>query len=232
LLAVPASLFVGFVVAEPQIRLRARIWAGELRGSATPVCDFKPVTAATDSPRIRLDRLSLRVPADAGCPTVQASEGCVLIKGDGLAGTIFRPVEARVLLSPAEYPDPSRLPTTLAHDPAGLRAAAYAASSQNLSIWMSSSEIESLTGLLQAKPMVCLLATRVERLRSPHLSGVLVVCEQDEYVHLWLEYFSPPGTQRTNSPDLGGIASLVVRAGDSRAMDVARAIIGSFEIDG
>jgi hypothetical protein len=121
----------------------------------------------------------------------------------------------------------------MARDPGALRAAAYAAGSQDLSIWMNPSEVDSLGVLLEAKTVLCdMRATRVERINSPRLSGVLIIREQDHCVHLVLEYFSPPDVvDRTGGASMSGIATMLVDRADSEAMNLARAIVASFAIE-
>jgi hypothetical protein len=163
---------------------------------------------------------------------VRPSGGCVWIRTTGLAGLVFKPVPVEHIMPAAEYLDLTRLPRALVRDPAALRAAAYAAGSRDLSIWMSPSDVDTLTGLLEAKTMLCASATRVEWIRNSHLSGVLIIREREDAVYMTLEYFSPvEGNGGPGDGPVGGSATLVVDAADPRAMNLARALIGSFALD-
>jgi len=232
LLVMPAAIFIGFIRVEPQLRLLARIWAGELRAEAMPVVDFEPPFIPAKARFVRLDRLSFHVPTPTGGEVVEVSDGAALIQAGGLAGLVFRPINADAMSLPAEYLDLARLPGDLARDPGALLAAAYAAGSRDLSIWMSPSEVDSLTALLEAKTMLCdLRPTRVERINTPRLSGVLIVREREDCVHMVLECFSPAGVGSTGQNPMAGMASLLLEPADAEAMNLARTIIGSFAID-
>jgi hypothetical protein len=235
LLLMPGVVFIGFISVEPQLRLLARIRAGELRNEAIPVVDFEPPFIPAKSRMVRLDRLSFRVPTPTGREVVEVSEGKVHIKAGGVAGLVFRPISADRMALPPEYLDLSRLPSDLARDPGALRAAAYAAGSRDLSIWMSPSEVDSLAALLEAKMMLCdRWPTRIERINSPRLSGVLIIRERDDRAQptqMMLEYFSPAAFGRAGETPMAGMAGLVVDPADAEAMNLARAIIASFAID-
>jgi hypothetical protein len=232
LLAVPIAMFIAFVIAEPQLQLRGRIWAGELRTRAVPVVDFEAPAVAAKSRTLRLDCLSFRVPADEPEAITRVSEGCVWISTAGLTGLVFGPITAEAMISPADYLDVTRLPKGLTEDPAGLRAAAYAAGADDLSVWMSPEKVDLLTALLEAKTMLCASATRVEWVKSPRLSGVLIIRDCADSVYLTLEYFSSPeGAGGSADGPVCGMASLMVDLHSPRAMNLARSIVSSFEIN-
>jgi hypothetical protein len=236
LLVMPAVIVIGFITVAPQLRLRARIWAGELQAEAVPVVAFEAPAIPAKSRIVRLGCLTFRVPTPTGRQAVEVSKDAVFIEAGGVRALVFGPVKRDVMALPAEYLDLTRLPGDLACDPGALRTAAYAAGSQDLSIWMSPSEVDSLAALLEAKTLLCYTrATRVERISCPRLSGVLIIRESGDRaqrIQMLLEYFSPPDVVgSTGDAPMTGTAAMLVDAADPEAMNLARTIIASFAID-
>jgi hypothetical protein len=231
LLTVPAAMFIASMIAEPQLRLRGRIWAGELRSQAVPVADFEAPASPAASKLVRIDHLSFRVPTGGPEVATQVSQGCAWVRTEGLTGLVFEPIAPDVTLSPADSLDLTRLPRSLVEDPAALRAAAYAAGSGDLSMWMNASDVDSLTGLLEAKTMLCVPASRVEWFKLPHLSGVLIISDRDDYLYMTLEYFAPEGLGGPEDKPMRGMATLAVDPHSPQAVDLARSIISSIELD-
>ena len=228
LLAAPAAVFVALAAEEPQLRLLAKISAGDLRTEAVPVRAFQPSVMPGAATTVHLGPLTFRVPA-AALSEDRLGPASASFETDGLRGLVIEPTERRDVA--ATDLDLSRVPASLADDPAALRSAAYAAKSDDISLLMSASQVDSLRTLLEAKAVLCIPATRVELVRGASLSGVVIICERDDHVQIVLEYFSAARTRQATGRDISGVAYMMVDRGKPGAMELARAIIGSFSID-
>ncbi len=227
LLAAPAAIFVAFAAEEPQLRLLARISAGELCTEGVPVREFQSSAMPGTATTVHLGVLTFQVPADA------LSEGrlgpvSAGFETNGLRGLVIQPTERRDVET--AHLDLSSLPESLVNDPAALRSAAYAATSGDISLWMGVSEVESLRALLEAKTVLCVPATSVEVIKGPSISGVMIIRECTDHVQIVLEYFSALHTCRATGTELSGVAYMIVDPARPAAMDLARAIIGSFSL--
>jgi hypothetical protein len=228
LLAAPAAIFVAFAAEEPQLRLLANITAGALQTEAVPVGDFQPSAMPQAATTVRLGPLTFQVPAGA-LSAGPAEAVSAFVSADGLNALVLEPGNRSG--SPTGDLDLSSLPDCLAGDPAALLSAAYAARPQDLSVLMSASQVNTLHALLEAKTLLCIPATRVEVVRGSGLSGVVIIRQRGDRVQIVLEYFSAARTRHATGRDFSGIAYMTVDPAKPEAMELARAIIGSFRID-
>ena len=228
LLAAPAAILVALAAKEPQLRLLAKISAGDLRTEAVPVRDFGSAAMPDAATTVHLGPLAFQVPTEAIAEDRPAAV-IASFETNGLRVLVIEPTEQRDVATTDL--DLSSLPASLADDPAALPAAAYAANSDDISLLMSASQVESLRALLEAKTMLCIPATRVEVVKGASLSGVVIIRERDDHVQIMLEYFSAARTRQATGRDLSGVAYMIVDRDKPAAMDLARAIIGTFSIE-
>ncbi len=161
------------ITKAPQIQLDAALSSGELDGRPIQVADFVPAPLVGQTVRLRCGPLVFDVPA---CAEVQAWEpdqtaGYLIMVG-GLRCRILPP---RVDMDPEHeylgYPMLARLPGQQEID---RQAAICAADAGDFSYRMSGAEAELLRERLEVRPVLCLGARRIEILRGPSVSGLVL----------------------------------------------------------
>lgn len=172
ILIVLACVVYGLRATRTQRMLLARIRQGVLASADITVGDFQPCSSGEQGRLFQLACLSFRVPLHQVIGA-RAEDQFLVIE--------FK--DMNVLLQvPTRYEGREHLarlkvrhqPEALLANEVELRAAAYAASSRDASLWMSAERAESLLELLSLKWMICRSGVlRVEVVRGSTIKGLL-----------------------------------------------------------
>jgi hypothetical protein len=225
--AILLVLITAFAKA-PHVQLLMGVLSGKRDYRAVPVQEFTAPAFCEPTVRIRVGSLSLCVPLPALPQNADQddwgywTDELIRLRYKGV--TLF-----------ARAPRPDDLPRyadVLEPDYASefadsitLIAAAYRADARSLRFSMSRQEARSLQQLLEVRRILHNGVERVEVVREGQLKGVLLIDPlEDGRRRMCLDYYAKD-EQRS------GMAILLVEPESEQAMDLARAMVGSFRLD-
>jgi len=220
-----ALLLAGFgivVTKVPHMRLAAQLASGELDGRQVPVTDFVPARFDESAVSVRLGKLAFDVPLRARVEPASSDESSgIRLELDGLKCRILPPRHGFDVYGPG----PRKSHATLGRDEIAREAFICGASGNDLSLWMNAAEARELQERLEAKPLYCLSADRVEVVRRETLSGLLLSSTIEGLPRMIFAYVSVDNRLR-------GRVFLFADVGSTEAVEAARALVSTFRIEG
>ena len=219
--AMALTLLGGLTWKSPHLNLLGRIASGDLQAQAVPVTEMPAPQRREAMVPVLLHSLVLDVPRTL-VPSIVCSEDNRQMRAedDRLRCFLFAP-------EPHLLPDVRATAGAMqAHLPPGevaVRAAAYRASTRELSFWMSIQEVCRLEALLECRLSIFPDTERVEVVQTDHVRGLLAFRNDGADTRILFDYFSP-------DERLGGMVIFSVPSGDEPAIDRVRAIAASFRI--